>query len=350
MNSSTLLRRAIPVALAGAWACADVPAPTTPTMAPGSANGARAAAPVSSSTDENYRVSPELARLNASLAARGANFRVASAELRIAAKGWNGVTSTILIANDRDRGIGAEWVKGDPRRDGRTGVTWAFGSNTSVDPYVLTSDGSSIRAATKAEQLAYVQEATAAWSGLSCSSKPITQVAVPAGTDPDYLDEYFRGNPAGSPNYVQPADIVETGWQPPAFFRTFGGADGDYILGVTFPFIFTDDAGNPTDIDGNGKADLALSEIYYNPVFVWGSNGDPQVIDFYSILTHETGHALGLGHFGKVFVTKQVAADGISISDVKYAPYAMMNAVYVAGRNEIAGTDNSQFCQIWASR
>jgi len=49
-----------------------------------------------------------------------------------------------------------------------------------------------------------------------------------------------------------------------------------------------------------------------------------------------------------VFVTKKDAADGISISDVKYAPYAIMNAVYVTGRNEIAGNDNGQFCAIWA--
>jgi hypothetical protein len=39
----------------------------------------------------------------------------------------------------------------------------------------------------------------------------------------------------------------------------------------------------------------------------------------------------------------------LSLSEVKYAPYALMNAVYIAGRNEIAGTDNSSFCQIWAS-
>ncbi len=66
-------------------------------------------------------------------------------------------------------------------------------------------------------------------------------------------------------------------------------------------------------------------------------------------MTHETGHALGLGHFGKVFVTKHAAADGIQIADIKYAPYAIMNAIYVTGRNEIAGTDHSSFCQIWSS-
>jgi hypothetical protein len=347
MNFSTLVRRAIPVALAGTWACADAPVPTTPAMAPGTASGARAAAPAST-TDENYQVSPALIRLNQTLASRGANFRVDAAELRIAAKGWDGVTSTILIANNRSRLSTVEWVKGDPRRDGRVGVTWAFGSNTGTDPFVRDADGSNIHQATKAEQLAHIQEAVNAWSGLACSSKPITEVAVPAGTDPDYLDEYFAGNPAGSPNYLQPADIVEAGWQPLSFFLTVGGPDGVNILGVTFSFIFVDQSGNATDIDRDGRADRALSEIYYNDAYWWG-NGSPNVVDFYSILTHETGHALGLGHFGKVFVTKNDAADGLQISDIKYAPYAMMNAVYVTGRNELAGTDNSQFCQLWAS-
>jgi hypothetical protein len=46
----------------------------------------------------------------------------------------------------------------------------------------------------------------------------------------------------------------------------------------------------------------------------------------------------------------KAAADGISISDIKYAPKALMNAVYVTGRTDILGTDNSQFCQIWASK
>ena len=56
----------------------------------------------------------------------------------------------------------------------------------------------------------------------------------------------------------------------------------------------------------------ALVEIYYNPSFIWTNRGTPGgFIDFYSVITHETGHGLGLAHFGKVFVTKKDAADGI---------------------------------------
>ena len=345
MKPSTLLRRGVALALVGAAACE---APTTPQspLTPSSAAEAKAA----STPDEVVAVSPILGQINARLAASRLSIRVDRAQLLYSTKGLaGGQKATLLLANDRSRGNGLEWVKGDPRRDGRIGVTYAIGSNTSVAPFTRDADGSNVRQLTTAEQEAKIDEAVAAWRALTCSSKPITRVPVPAGTDPDYLDEYFRGNPAGSPNYFQPADIVEAGWQPIEFFETIGGGPaGDNILGITFSFIFYDNAGNPTDIDRNGKGDLALSEIYYNAGYYYGTRADNS-LDFFSILGHETGHALGLGHFGKLFVTAKDAADGLSISDVKFAPFALMNAGY-AIPNQIQGTDVSQFCQIWASR
>jgi len=345
MKPSTLLRRGVALALVGAAACE---APTTPqsTLSPSAA--AEAKAP--STSDEIVAVSPLLGQINARLASAKSSLRIDRAELLYSAKGLaGGQKATLLLANDRSRGTGAEWVKGDPRRDGRIGVTYAFGSNTSTAPYTREADGSNPRQLSTAEQDAKIEEAVAAWRALTCSSKPITRVPVPAGTDPDYLDEYFRGNPAGSPNYFQPADIVEAGWQPLEFFRAIaGGPDGDFIIGITFSFVFFDNAGNPTDIDRNGKADLALAEIFYNDAYYYGTRAANSV-DFFSILAHETGHALGLGHFGKLFVTAKDAADGVSVADVKFAPFALMNAGYVFP-NQIQGTDVSQFCQIWASR
>ena len=345
MNSTVSLRLGVALALAGAGACADAPVPTS-SLTPVESSDARAAA---STSDDNVAYSPFLAQINAGLAASGASYRVGSAELRIAGDGFtNNVTSTVLIANDRARGFGAEWVKGDPRRDGRVGVSYAFGSNTAIAPTTRNPDGSNVRLVTPAEQTAYIDEAMSAWRNIVCSSKPITKVAIPAGTDPDLLDQLVRGQ-APSQNYAQPADIVQSGWQPASWFRTLaGGTAGNAIIGVTLSFGFTDNAGNFTDIDRNGKADLSLSEIYYNDRYFWG-NGAPNVVDFYSILTHESGHSLGLAHFGKVFITKSDAADGIQIADVKYAPKALMNAVYVTGRDEIAGSDVSSFCSIWAS-
>ena len=42
-------------------------------------------------------------------------------------------------------------------------------------------------------------------------------------------------------------------------------------------------------------------------------------------------------------------ADGLQIADLKYAHKALMNAVYLQGRDDIRGSDNGSFCQIWAS-
>jgi hypothetical protein len=343
MKPSTLLRRSLALALIGAAACE---APTTPQSPLVPSTAARAVAP--SSSDETVAVSPLLQQLNAKLASSKSSLRIDRAQLLYSANGLNAQKATLLLANDRSRGNGIEWVSGDPRRDGRIGVTYAFGSNTGTAPFTRDADGSNVRQLSTAEQDAKIEEAVSAWRALTCSSAPITRVAVQAGTDPDYLDEYFRGNPAGSPNYVQPADIVEAGWQPLSFFQAIAGPDGISILGITFTFNFVDGAGNATDIDRNGKPDAALAEIFYNDAYYYG-NRAANSVDFFSILAHETGHALSLGHFGKLFVTTHDAADGIQVSDVKYAPFALMNAGYVIP-NQIQGTDNSQFCQIWANR
>jgi hypothetical protein len=333
----------VALALVGAAAC-EAPTTSQSPLSPSAA--ARAVAP--STPDEAVAVSPILQQMNAQLAASGSNIRVDRAQLLYSSNGITAQKATLLLANDRSRGNGIEWVAGDPRRDGRIGVTYALGSNTNVAPFTRDANGGNVRQLTSAEQDAKIEQAVSAWRALSCSSTPITRVPVPAGTDPDYLDQFFRGNPAGSANYAQPADIVESGWQVPGFFNAIAGPDGDFILGITFTFYFTDAAGNPTDIDRNGKADAALAEIYYNAGYYYGDRA-ANSIDFFSILAHETGHALGLGHFGKLFVTAKDAADGITVSDVKYAPFALMNAAYVIP-NTIQGTDNSQFCQIWARR
>jgi hypothetical protein len=349
MRVSTVVRAGSALALAGLAACADQPA-TSPSEL-------RAPAMTKSFNTEAAVVGhPMLARMNRRLAAAGSKVRVGKAELLYAAKGFNAQTSTEIFANDRTHQLPYDWVPGDPRREGRTGVTYA------VDPVLRTTafgipnlpaiemTGGGFRMSTQAELDGYIEEAMQAWRDRRCSDAPIERVAVPARVDPDQLDDLFLGRPSPSQTYAQVADIIHAGWQPPEFFEAITPGGSDAILGITFTFVFTDDAGVNTDIDGNGKLDAGLKEIYYNPSFIYTNRGADGFIDFYSVLAHETGHGLSLAHFGKLFVTKKDAADGIQIEDIKFAPKALMNAAYVNGRDEIRGSDNASFCQIWANR
>ena len=254
MHSSVSLRLGAALVLAATTACADVPVPTAP-LAPTETADARAA---ESTTDENVAYSPLLAQINARLAAADAPYRVGSAELRIAGDGWNNnVTSTLLLANDRTHSFGAEWVKGDPRRGGNIGVTYAFGSNTAIAPVTRDPNGSNVRLVTSAEQAAYIDEAMSAWRNIG--------VLVEA----DHEGRHPRWHGSGHPRPAR----ARSGAEPE--LRAAGGhralrvaarrpgsacwraAGGDNIIGVTMSFGFVDNAGNFTDIDRNGKADLS---------------------------------------------------------------------------------------------
>lgn len=344
--------RALVLLSAVAVAACQEPIATTPDSAPSLAK-ARAAG----TETEVVAVSSSLARLNARLAAAGSNLRIAKAELLVDAKAYSPASATTLIADDRTRGLDAAWVPGDPRRGGRIGVTYA------VDPELTTTvpdfpfalpitlgPGGSFQSVPQAELDGHIENAVSAWRNRTCSDAPIERVAVPAGSDPDQLDDLYLGRPHPSPTYLPLADIVQAGWQPPAFFDAVDEDGSTKFLGIAFTLGFVDDQGTPTDINGDGKVDTGLVEIHYNSAFIWTNAGVPNLTDFAWVLTHETGHSLGLGHFGKVFVTKKDAVDGVEITDVKYAPKALMNAVYVAGTGEITGTDNSQFCQLWSSK
>jgi hypothetical protein len=360
MRSSHVFRAGSAIALAGLVACAEQPT-TSPTDVDARKVDGVESAKKSPGSDEVVKVSPLLKRINARLAAKGSNLRVDRGELLYGAKAYDAASPTVIVANDRTHTLPYQWVPGDPRRGGAEGVSYAIDPDLRTTAFGIPNlpaievDGGGFRPSTQAELEGYIEEAMQAWRDRRCSDSRIERVAVPAGTDPDQLDQVLLGNPVNS-NYAQPSDIVQAGWQPPEFFEAIIAGGSDAILGISFTFTFVDDQNTPdpsddveTDINGDGNRDTGLVEIYYNPSFIYTNRGTPGgFIDFYSVITHESGHGLGLAHFGKVFITKKDAADGFQVSDVKYAPKALMNAVYVEGRDEITGSDNGSFCQIWA--
>ena len=82
-------------------------------------------------------------------------------------------------------------------------------------------------------------------------------------------------------------------------------------------------------------------EIYYNNVWTWGTGGNPRNDDIQTVAIHESGHAFGLGHFGKV-----TEKDGI----FQFSPRAAMNAVIPLEDRQIYGTDIASFCSVWANK
>jgi len=138
--------------------------------------------------------------------------------------------------------------------------------------------------------------------------------------------------------------ITHGGILPAVFFDAIGGpGGGTSILGVTFTFIWTSD-GVPTDINNDGKNDVAFREVYINDGFNWQDAPDDVlfngIYDFETVVLHEVGHGLSQGHFGKAFITK----NGM----LHFAPAALMNSAYSVARREITQTDLAGHCSIWA--
>ena len=161
-----------------------------------------------------------------------------------------------------------------------------------------------------------------------------------AGEDPAFYAFLRRIVKNSGPLYL--ADIIHTGWWPRDLFDdVWGPVGGDSILAFTVTFIFIDGSLNPTDVNGDHYLDTAFTEIYYNdnfgdpsgsqPHLPWGINVDlPQGIDVETVALHESGHALGLGHFGP-------------------PPVAAMNEVYGGKRQTPLPIDDAGLFILWGS-
>jgi hypothetical protein len=221
------------------------------------------------------------------------------------------------------------WVANDPRR-------LADGEN--ITYLVDQSDGATASGLTNAQTEPALDRALDTWQ----ASQPFSKVNIvkrpDSGADPDIFDSFFGFGGSGNPFL---ADIVEAGWLPRAFFEAVGGPGGGRgILAFSVTFIFTEDDGTPTDINGDNYLDTALNEVYYNNTF--GDPADDRVgnpwrinlplpnIDVETVGLHENGHSLELGHFGP-------------------PPDAVMNPVYAGIRQEPLSSDLGGMDAVWAS-
>lgn len=255
--------------------------------------------------------------VNTKLEVGGSNFRVDRANYITSAESAE-VGQTVFF-NNRTKQLGEHFVPGDPRRGGGANIT-----------YRVDQTEGAVDSLTVAQTTAAIDRAMATWNNVNCSTIPITKLPDLPGFDIGLIESILFGQP---PGLFFVADIAHAGWLP-------GGALPPNVIAVTFTLIFIDVAtGAPTDIDGNGKLDVAFREILYNDAFVWNINAD---IDVETIALHEAGHGLSQGHFGKAFLTN---ANG----KIHFAPRAVMNAAYTGVQQGLAGTDNGGHCSIWGS-
>ncbi len=259
--------------------------------------------------------------MNVQLQQSGKNVRVAVVDYLTTS---DAVGQTVY-ADNRTKQLGSDWVPGDPNRGGFYDISWLSDQVEGNPSAISLSDTQDA-----------IDRAMATWDGVQCSVIPLTKLGD-SGFDWGYV-QYLLGF-GGVPGWY--ADFTQAGWLPREFFDAIAPPDGgDYILGATFTFIWIDDStGEPTDIDNNGKTDVAFREVYYNDAFSWGIN---QTYDIETVVLHEAGHGLSQGHFGKIFRTTQNG-------QLHFAPRAVMNAAYSGIQQELTGTDTGGHCSIWAS-
>lgn len=261
-----------------------------------------------------------MAQINEQLAFSGRNVRLAVVEY-ITAGDKAGQT---VYFNDRAKQMDSHWVAGDPRRGGYLDISWL---SDQVDG---AANGVSFE-----ETQAAVSAALDTWEAVNCSNIPLTQLPD-LGVDWGYIQ--WAVGMGGVEGWF--ADITQAGWLPGLFFEmTLGSGASEEVLGVTFTLGWIDDAGDFTDIDGDGKDDVAFREIYYNNAFDWGI-GTNSPIDVETVVLHETGHGLSQGHFGVLFMTRKN-------SKYHFSPRSVMNAGYTGVQQTLAGTDVGGHCSIW---
>ena len=262
--------------------------------------------------------------VNLSLAAQGENYRAVVAEYITNADGQE--MGNMVIARDvGNKHLDFDFVPGDLRRAwsgvpfaGPDDITYAVDQIDVVPPF---------GGLTMTRTTAAIDRAMTTWASVNCSTLPIWK-------NPDFGFDIgvmaFISGLGGSPFIF--ADVQHAGWGDLDFE---GG-----VLAATFTFGFVDRSGSFTDIDNNKSLDAAFREIYYDPSFSWADDGVTN-LDVETVALHEAGHGLSQAHFGKVFIDKR--------GNLRFAPRAVMNGIYVGSQRALLGTDSGGHCSNWAA-
>jgi hypothetical protein len=246
--------------------------------------------------------------LNQQLAAQGLDIQVGEIDL---------FTIGVGRPNDRIHQQFFRWVPGDPRRQA---------DGTNIRYLVRQRFGATPNGLTNAQTEPAIDRAFSTWQADSCVAHTTLEKRPDPGVDSDIFDELIGAGDSATPNFsnLYKADIVEAGFRPRAFFDRIASGGGDFILGDSITFF------RRMDINNDGYLDTAFVETYLNANFAWEINATQPSIDVQSVELHESGHALGLGHFGP-------------------PPTAVMNPFYAGIRQSIFPDDHAGMCTIWGA-
>jgi hypothetical protein len=315
-------------ALFGTLACApDATAPSTapPLPAPSLASQVLGAAPATTVlAGEPAATSRYLERVNRRLASRGVRYGVARAEILRAVSPGASSAARIVVADDRTKSLASQWVSNDIRRGAR-GRTLT---------YVVFKPLRFANGSIDAEPA--IDASFRSWGKVQCSKLDVVKLAD-TGVNPSVI---FGGT-------LFLADIVELGFLPGyAFDEALGPGSSTSVLGVTFTFTFGSYDANgvftPSDIDADGREDTAIKEVWYNDDFRWSRTGEGSTIDVETVALHENGHALELGHFGRITLDTE---SGV----LRANPRAVMNAIVLGVLRAPREPDAGAYCGNWGA-
>lgn len=294
---------------------------------------------VASDGSDVIGVLPDIARINANLAARGVKARLNAIQLIVNSNYPPGAPTVYAV--DRTHLLPSQFVAHDPRRGPYVGLNWTYdlrrgNAYTQVNGVEQTW--------TSAQSVVVARENVSAWTGLSCYKAFFAEVPYPVSPNNlniEFIDDYYLGGESQS--FAPVAEITYGGFLPYTLFRQIYGPHGDDILGVTYQFSFYEN-GQPTDIDHDGNLDGFWSEIYFNDLYYWGNSSsagfDPfGTASLNAVGLHESGHAFGLNHFGRTFENH---------GGLKYADDNVMSQHYQPFVT-VSGTPTGTFCGIYAN-
>jgi hypothetical protein len=238
----------------------------------------------------------------------------------------------IWFQNDLGNGqLGHDFVYNDPRRasfnGGEAGITYGVKTGFESSDDNLT------------DQIGWLHESIDVWDRENCADMILSENPVNANS-PGLVENFFNGG--GIDLGLVEADLTQIGFLGQGVIFP----PGTSTLGVTYTLFWADADGNLTDIDGNGKIDVALREIYYNDQYDWADNGlegtqpdGTRLFDFPTVAIHEVGHGFSSAHFGNIGVK-----DGFLFAK----PRTVMNAIYGGIQRDLTGRDVGGHCSNWS--